>query len=290
MNPLLSFSVIWAQVALGFYIAGLIAGVAAAWMPASATGAAPRPAFALTRAMVAAGFLFQFVSQIEMLASIPAAPVGFFRVVTGLLAFIVAAFFLMVYRSYSPRALSVVVTPLLVLLAAAAAFAPDFSHGAASPSRAALLGNPWIDVHIALILLGYAGLVVAVASGITYLAAQRSLKAKNGPGRGRRVLPPLETLDAASYRSLLIGFPLLTAGLVIGAYWANALYGGVALSDPTVLLALLAWAVYLVLLFARWSAGWRGRRSAYLTLICFGLALAGWLANGASFVHAGFPR
>lgn len=289
MNSLLTFSVVWARVALGLYVAGLIAGIAAALAPAE-TEPARRPAFALTRAAIAAGFLFQLVSQVEMAASFQAEPAGFFRIVAGLLAFIVAAFFLMVYRAYSPRALSLVVTPLIVMLAAAAAFAPDWARPAVAPAKERLLDNGWIDVHIVLILLGYAGLVIAVASGITYLVAQRGLKAKSGPLPSRHVLPPLETLDAASYRALLIGFPLLTAGLVIGAYWANALYGGLSLHDPTVLLALLAWAVYLVLLFARWSAGWRGRRSAYLTLVCFGLALAGWLANGVSRVHAGFPR
>ncbi|HVB40545.1 MAG TPA: cytochrome c biogenesis protein CcsA [Terriglobales bacterium] len=287
MHSLLSFSILWTRVALGLYLAGLAAAVVAALIDAGETR---RTAFGLTRAAVAAGFLFQFVSQVEMLAGFRVGQVSFFRVVAGLLAFIVAAFFLMVYRAYSPRALSLVITPLTCVLAAAAAFAPDWEHSAPTPAAAALLHNGWIDIHIVLILLGYAGLVVAVASGVTYLAAQRSLKAKSGPIASARMLPPLETLDAAAYRSLLVGFPLLTAGLAIGAYWENVLYGGVSLSDPTVMLALLAWAVYLVLLFARWSAGWRGRRSAYLTLVCFGLALAGWLANGVSRLHAGFPR
>ena len=277
---------IWARVAFGFYLGGLAAAMSAALLPS------PRPQvalFSLARAAVAAGFLFQFVSLVETLSAAPLTPASFYRVVTTLLAFVIAAFFLMVYRAYSPRALSLLIVPLICLLAGAASFAPVLEpRHSPSPVAAELLHSHWIYVHIGLIFLGYAGLVVAVTSGVLYLIAQRGLKSKTGPIRPHRLLPPLETLDLAAYRSLLTGFPLLTAGLVIGAYWADALFGGISLSDPTVLLALLAWAVYLVLLFARWSAGWRGRRSAYLSLVCFGLALAGWFANGASGVHSMF--
>jgi len=288
---LVVFSLLWARVALGLYIAGLIAAVTAALL---APQARQNAAFALARAAVAAGFLFQFVGLAETLAATPLGPASFYRVVTSLLAFVIAAFFLMVYRAYSPRALSLLVLPLICILAAGASFVPpgvgSLVTSGPTPAAAALLHNGWIYVHIALICIGYAGLVIAVASGVLFLIAEHQLKSKHPPSAARRLLPPLETLDQAAYRSLLIGFPLLTAGLVIGAYWADALFGRIALSDPTVLLALLAWVLYLVLLFARWSAGWRGRRSAYLTIVCFALALAGWFANGHSFMHSMFLR
>lgn len=282
MHPLLSFSMLWARVALGCYVAGLAAAIGAAL---AGEGRHRNALFALARAAVAAGFLFQFVSLAEMLGAYAMGPVTFYRLITGLLAFIIAGFFLMAYRAYSPRALSLVVAPLICLMAAAALL-PVAAHAANSAVAASVMHNGWIYVHIVLIFIGYAGLVVAMASGVVYLFAERSLKSKQRPISPVSTLPSLETLDRVGYRSLLVGFPLLTAGLVIGAYWADALFGGVRLSDPTVLLALLAWAIYLVLLFARWSAGWRGRRSAYLTLVCFGLAVAGWLANGASQMHS----
>jgi ABC-type uncharacterized transport system permease subunit len=278
-----AFNLIWARVALGCYLGGLAAVLTAALLPDPQRQNA---AFRLVRAAIAAGFLFQLVSLIEMTSAPSMPPVSFFRLVTGLLAFVVAAFFLMVYRAYSPRALSLLVAPLIVLLAFAATLTPSAGASGGSPAATALLRNGWIFVHIVLILIGYAGLAVAVVSGVLYLIAERGLKGKHvAVGAGPR-LPALETLDLVGYRALLTGFPLLTAGLAIGAYWADALFGGASFHDPTVLLALLAWLVYLVLLFARWSAGWRGRRSAYLTLVCFGLALAGWLANGLSRMHS----
>jgi len=287
LHSLLQFSLLWARVALGFYLAGLAAAIAAALTRQRGLQDA---VFGLARGAVAAGFLFQFVGLAETLAAAALGPATFYRIITGLLALIIAAFFLMVYRAYSPRTLSLLVVPLICVLTAAATLEPSGAHGGPSPMAQSLLHNGWIYVHIALIFLGYAGLVMAVGSGVLYLIAERALKAKSHPLSPERALPSLEALDLIGYRSLLVGFPLLTAGLVIGAYWADALFGGIALSDPTVLLALLAWSVYLVLLFARWSAGWRGRRSAYLSLVCFGLALAGWFANGLSRMHSLFLR
>ncbi len=278
-----AFNLIWARVALGCYLGGLAAVITAALFQDARQQNA---AFRLGRAAIAAGFLFQFVGLVEMASGAPWLPASFYRLVTGLLAFVIAAFFLMVYRAYSPRALSLLVVPLICLLAFAATFSPAGLHGGPSPQAQALLRNGWIYVHIALILVGYAGLMVAVGSGVLYVIAERSLKSKHVAVAAAPRLPALETLDVVSYRALLVGFPLLTTGLAIGAYWADALFGGISFRDPTVFLALLAWLVYLVLLFARWSAGWRGRRSAYLTLVCFGLALAGWLANGLSRMHS----
>ena len=55
--------------------------------------------------------------------------------------------------------------------------------------------------------------------------------------------------------------------------------------DPKILLSLLTWAVYLILLYTRWNAGWRGRRAAYLAAGTFALAIVAWAANYFSAVH-----
>ncbi len=41
------------------------------------------------------------------------------------------------------------------------------------------------------------------------------------------------------------------------------------LQDPKILLSLLMWAVYLVMVYTRWIAGWRGRRAAILASFAF---------------------
>ena len=56
----------------------------------------------------------------------------------------------------------------------------------------------------------------------------------------------------------------MTLGLIAGTVVAQATYGTVNLLDPKILLSILMWAVYLIMLYTRWNAGWRGRRAAYL--------------------------
>ena len=55
--------------------------------------------------------------------------------------------------------------------------------------------------------------------------------------------------------------------------------------DPKVVLSLLMWAVYMLLLFTRWNAGWRGRRAAVLSSVAFVTATLAWAANYISLVH-----
>jgi ABC-type uncharacterized transport system permease subunit len=50
-------------------------------------------------------------------------------------------------------------------------------------------------------------------------------------------------------------------------------------------LSLLAWAVYMVLVYTRWTAGWRGRKAAMLSTFAFLAALGAWIANYFSSMH-----
>src|SRR2546423_14430249 len=97
-------------------------------------------------------------------------------------------------------------------------------------------------------------------------------------------LPALQVTDDIGFRSLLIGFPFMTAGLIAGLIIAQASFGHVNIRDPKILFSLLTWAVYLVLLYTRWSAGWRGRRAAYLAAGTLALAI---VALGAKYFSAG---
>ena len=116
-----------------------------------------------------------------------------------------------------------------------------------------------------------------------YLIQERSLKSKNSGILAR--LPALEVIDQIGFRSLLLGFPFMTLGLIAGTVVAQATYGRVNLLDPKILLSILMWLVYLVLLYTRWNAGWRGRRAAYLAAGVFVAAVVAWIANYFSSIH-----
>ena len=65
-------------------------------------------------------------------------------------------------------------------------------------------------------------------------------------------------------------------------------YGPLFFYDPKILLSFVMWIVYMLLLYMRWSSGWRGRRAALLATVAFVVALGAWAANYFSRVHR-FP-
>jgi ABC-type transport system involved in cytochrome c biogenesis permease subunit len=149
-----------------------------------------------------------------------------------------------------------------------------------------LLRSGWVFLHISLILTGYAALILSFAASVLYLVQARSLKGKmKHPGAMSSRLPSLETIDDIGYKSLLLGFPFMTFGLMAGVALAQAKFGSVYLRDPKVVLSLLMWTVYVVLLYTRWNSGWRGRRAAYLAAFAFLAALSAWVANFFSGIH-----
>ena len=56
-------------------------------------------------------------------------------------------------------------------------------------------------------------------------------------------LPALEVIDEIGYRSLLLGFPFMTLGLIVGIMVAQATYGRINFLDPKILLSVLMWVV-----------------------------------------------
>jgi len=137
------------------------------------------------------------------------------------------------------------------------------------------LHSVWLPVHVILAFLGNAVFGVAFIASLIYLVQERLLKGKKGLLFFRR-LPSLETLDNLNYHSLAWGFPLLTLGILTGAIWAEYAWGQFWIWEPRPVLSLLTWILYALLLHYR-SVGWRGRRAATLTIVCFAVLLVSFL-------------
>jgi ABC-type transport system involved in cytochrome c biogenesis permease subunit len=135
-----------------------------------------------------------------------------------------------------------------------------------------LLRSGWVFVHVVLIFTGYAGLFLSFGASLLYIVQERTLKSKH-PARLSSWLPPLQTIDEICYNSLLFGFPFMTLGLAAGSVLAIDKYGPYFFYDPKILLSFLMWIVYMLLLYMRWSSGWRGRRAALLATVAFVVAL-----------------
>ena len=141
-----------------------------------------------------------------------------------------------------------------------------------------MLRSSWLFVHVVLALLGYAALFLTCVAAVMYLIQERELKSKK-PRAFYYRLPPLGALDDLAYKTMAIGFVLITLGLITGSFWAFVEWGTRWVVDPKIILAFVTWGVYLLMIFTRWTIGWRGRKAAYFAIVGFACAALSWLAN-----------
>ena len=123
-------------------------------------------------------------------------------------------------------------------------------------------------VHIAFAILGLTAFSTSAVMSVFYLWAERRFKAKQLRTQSGVKIPSLITLDRLSLRGLMVGFPLYTFALLIGTIQALKSQGGAL--QLSYVVAVISWVLYGGVLQARLTAGWRGRRAAWLTLIAFG--------------------
>ena len=140
------------------------------------------------------------------------------------------------------------------------------------------LQSYWLAIHVTSITLATGAYVVAALLAVVYLLAERHGRrvAAGLPTRGDaifRILPVPKVIDQLAYRTVVFGFPLWTFGIIAGAIWADEAWGRYWGWDPTETWAFITWVVYAGYLHARATAGWRGRKSAYIQLIGFGCLL-----------------
>ncbi len=181
-------------------------------------------------------------------------------------------------RQYGVKVLSAFVLPVVLSFSLSTVTFPGGLRELAPALR-----STWVFVHVVLVLLGIAAFVLNFAGGIMYLLQERQLKSKR-PGTFYYRLPSLETLDRITFRALTLGFPFLTAGLILGIVWAGTAWGSLFTFDPLALFSSLAWVIYAATLSGRAVAGWRGRRAAYFAVVGFAVLL---VTLGAGFLLPG---
>ena len=209
-----------------------------------------------------AGWVAHTLAIITLAVSVGRPPLGSLPEAISTAVWVVVLLEMWIERQYHVKVLGAFVFPIVVVL--------SLKASAARP--AALLGptlqSAWIWIHIALALVGIAAFVLNFAGAVMYLLQERQLKTKR-PGTFYYRLPPLETLDRLTYRTLALGFPFLTTGLVLGAISAPAFWGSVFAFDPLATTSVLAWLIYAGTLAGRAAGGWHGRRAAYFAIAGF---------------------
>jgi ABC-type uncharacterized transport system permease subunit len=265
-------SLIWLRVALVFYGVGLLYALVAL----------TRASEILSKVALHAAYLgmvFHLVSLTEAVVQSGQLVSASIHNSESLLAFLIMAVFMLAYLVYKTTSPGIVIFPLVFLLTFVAATG---QQRLVFTSLAVRRG--WLAVHILMIFTGYAALFLSFGASVLYLLQERALKSKTATGMFSR-LPSLQMIDDIGYKSLMLGFPFMTLGLIAGSVVAESAYGRVDFLDPKILLSVLMWAVYLLMVFMRLNAGWRGRRAAMLASAAFVAAIVAWIANYFSGMH-----
>ena len=142
-------------------------------------------------------------------------------------------------------------------------------------------GSSLQALHILIAMLAYSLLCLAAVQSVLLLILERNLRQHQGLTLVQ-ALPPMQTMERLMFQMIGIGFILLTATLVTGAFFSETLFGKPFRFTHHMVLAVLGWAIYAVLLTGRWRLGWRGRTAVRWTLAGFGMLVLAYF--GSKFV------
>ena len=126
----------------------------------------------------------------------------------------------------------------------------------------------WLIIHVASAIICGGAFTVAAAISVLYLWRDRAERRGHVTGIVAS-LPDASRLDTLAYRILAFAFPLWTFAVISGAIWAEYAWGRYWGWDPKETWAFITWVIYAGYLHARSTAGWRGRRAAYISLLGF---------------------
>jgi len=209
---------------------------------------------------------------------------------------------LLIEREYESPIIPSVAIPIELLIVSFACFVlPEDLK--LSSNLVPALRSSWLVMHVSVVMLSYAALIMGslLSASVLFINKNKPLQIRSSStGIGgfkisntyplNGLVDPIgfshsEELDTLSYRSILIGFVLLTLGLISGAVWANEAWGTWWSWDPKETWAFITWLFYAAYLHMRISKGWQGRRPALLATSGFLVVLVCYL--GVNFLGIG---
>lgn len=181
-----------------------------------------------------------------------------------------ALFYFVFVFFYRQRAIGAVVAPVVFMLIVSASLLPKEPNSQLVPA----LQSYWLQIHVTLAALGEAAFAVAFAANCMYLSKRFS-----GRDAGSR-FPSLERLDMVSHKAIIIGYPIFTVGAIFaGAIWAEQAWGTFWSWDPKEVCSLIVWFIYTLYFHLRFMRGWRGTRTAIVSMAGFATAVLTFFAN-----------
>ncbi|MDX2377729.1 c-type cytochrome biogenesis protein CcsB [Microbacterium sp. LRZ72] len=190
---------------------------------------------------------------------------------------LIVAVFLLVLRWYDLRFLGGFLIGMVVLLLGGATVA---FYVEVVPLMDPLK-SVWLVIHVFVASLATALFAIACGISVTQLLqARRERRAGATAGAARptgpaflRTLPSSDALESLAYRFAIVGFMFWTFTLIAGAIWANDSWGRYWGFDTKEVWTFVIWVLYAGYIHARATRGWRGTRSAWLSIIGFATVL-----------------
>jgi cytochrome c-type biogenesis protein CcsB len=188
--------------------------------------------------------------------------------------------YLILEFKYRQKIIGVFITPFAFLAIALTSIVPSI-NAKITPLMPALQSN-WLTIHVTTCFFGYAAFAVSFGVSILYLIQERKSSQNESSSKW---LPSTAVLDEINYKSIVIGFPMLTLGIVTGAAWANYAWGSYWSWDPKETWSLITWFVYAAFLHARFTRDWRGTKAAILSIVGFAAVLFTYF--GVNYIISG---
>ena len=166
------------------------------------------------------------------------------------------------------KLIGAIILPItLLIISFASLILPEPMQNAA-PLVPALQSN-WLMMHVSMMMLSYSTLILGSLLSILFLVITNTKKFNSLSEEKISQKQLLESIDSWSYRTIGLGFPFLTIGIIAGAVWANEAWGSYWSWDPKETWALITWLVFAAYIHARLTQGWIGKKAAFLGSIGF---------------------
>ncbi len=202
-----------------------------------------------------------------------------YEFVTSTMAFIAVVYLVLAVR-FGMRWLGL---PITLLIAVGQGLAVTVFYVAVAPLVPAL-HSVWFVIHIVAAAVSGAMFNVGGAASVLYLLRMRAERRGAVGGYLARV-PDAAALDRIAYRVVAFAFPLWTFTIAAGSIWAEYAWGRYWGWDPKETWSLVTWVVFATYLHARATAGWKGRRAAWLGVL--GVVAFWWNFVGINLLVSG---
>ena len=145
--------------------------------------------------------------------------------------------------------------------------------------------NGWSSLHAALILLAYGAFGLSSVAALMYLTQDHDLKFH----KLRAVfsmMPPIQRLESVVLRSMILGFILLTIGLLMAPWLLFAYFGVYFTPEPKTLWSIFVWVLYAIILGMARGSALGGRKISWAAMAAFVFVLLTfWGFNLLSSIH-----